>query len=176
MRPSAVVVAVALCCGSLFAFGAQAATLKGVRMHEAPDSTRVVFDIDASIQYNVFTLDNPRRVVVDLKNVRPQAGFDPAHVALGRKRVGKLRAANRDNDYRVVIDVSQKLEPKAFTLRPIKPYGHRLVVDLFDTTNPRPKPVLPPPRDRDVVIAIDAGHGGDDPGAIGPKRTPGRLL
>ncbi len=146
------------------------ATLNGVRMHEAPDSTRVVFDIDADVKYDIFKLDNPRRVVVDLVNVRPKSGFDPAHVAIGRKRVGGLRAANRGQDYRVVIEINRALDPKAFTLKPIKPYGHRLVVDLFERGTQSVATVKPRAPDRDVVIAIDAGHGGDDPGAIGPKK------
>ena len=144
-------------------------------MHEAPDSTRVVFDIDANVTYKVFTLDNPSRVVVDLQGVTPKPGFDPSAVAVGRERVRKLRAAVRDgkgpNAYRVVIDTKQALTPSAFALQPIKPYGHRLVVDLFDPKRKQvevPSPV--PEKDRNVVIALDAGHGGDDPGAIGPKR------
>ena len=148
-----------------------ATTLEGVRMHEAPDSTRVVFDTTRAVSYEVFTLDNPSRVVVDLKGVRADTGFDPSVVAVGRKRVSALRASPRSGDYRVVIDTKESLEPKAFTLKPIEPYGHRLVVDLF-VKNGRAAVVQAPRSDnRDVVIAIDAGHGGDDPGAIGPRRV-----
>jgi len=155
----------------LSAADSYAAALKSVRMHEAPDSTRVVFDTDAAVSYKVFTLEQPHRVVVDLQGVTPRAGFDPSVVAVGRQRIANLRAAKRNADYRVVIDTKLALRPKAFTLKPIKPYGHRLVVDLFDPEHPAPQPATsPPPKDRDVVIAIDAGHGGDDPGAIGPKR------
>lgn len=155
----------------LFAVEVQATQLQGVRMHEAPDSTRVVFDTDAKVTFKVFTLQNPHRVVVDLKGVSPQSGFDPAVVAVGRERVRSLRAAPRNGDYRVVIDTKSALNPKAFTLQPIRPYGHRLVVDLFDPSSPKPTPrAKPPAKNRDVVIAIDAGHGGDDPGAIGPKK------
>ena len=80
----------------------QAAALQGVRMHEAPDSTRVVFDISHKVQYKIFTLENPHRVVVDLQSVAPKAGFDPSVVAVGRQRVHSLRAAPRGGDYRVV--------------------------------------------------------------------------
>ncbi len=155
----------------LLAVEAHATQLQGVRMHEAPDSTRVVFDTDAKVSFNVFTLQNPHRVVVDLKGVSPKPGFDPAVVAVGRERVRSLRAAPRSGDYRVVIDTKSALNPQAFTLQPINPYGHRLVVDLFDPGSPKPAPrAKPPVKDRDVIIAIDAGHGGDDPGAIGPKK------
>jgi len=148
-----------------------AASLKGVRMHEAPDSTRVVFDTDAAVIYKVFTLENPHRVVVDLQGVAPRQGFDPSVVAVARERVASLRGAQRDGTYRVVIDTKMSLTPKAFTLKPIDPYGHRLVVDLFDPKKAQVKPrAAYLSKNRDVVIAIDAGHGGDDPGAIGPKK------
>lgn len=148
-----------------------ATTLKSVRMHEAPDSIRVVFDTDAAVGYKVYSLEDPYRVVVDLQGVVPRAGFDPSVVAVSRERVSKLRAAKRGDNYRVVIDTKGVLSPKAFTLQPIEPYGHRLVVDLFDEQRSKPVPrATPPTENRDVVIAVDAGHGGDDPGAIGPKK------
>ncbi len=156
--------------GLLFSLPASGATLQGIRMHEAPDSTRVVFDIDARVTYNVFTLDKPHRIVVDLKGVQPRKGFDPGVVAVGRERVSKLRAAHRQGSYRVVIDTKQRLNPQAFTLQPIKPYGHRLVVDLYEQQKAQPPPQVARKKDRNVVIALDAGHGGDDPGAIGPRR------
>ena len=149
-----------------------AATLEGVRMHEAPDSTRVVFDISQAVRYKVFTLNNPERVVVDLLDVQPQVRFDPGVVAIGRKRVAGLRAGQRGKDYRIVIDAKETLQPKAFTLKPIEPYGHRLVVDLLIESQQSPVPAQDTRSDlRSVVIAIDAGHGGDDPGAIGANRV-----
>lgn len=147
------------------------AILQSVRMHEAPDSTRVVFDTTATVEYKVFTLTNPHRVVVDLVGVKPVTDFDPSVIAVGRNRVSSLRAALNGGNYRVVIDTKAALKPKAFKLKPIEPYGHRLVVDLFVENAPvRKTPSKPARRDRDVVIAIDAGHGGDDPGAIGPGK------
>ena len=124
---------------------AHAIQLQGVRMHEAPDSTRVVFDTNAKVSYKIFTLQNPHRVVVDLQGVSPKRGFDPAVAAVGRERVRSLRAAARDGAYRVVIDTESALKPKAFTLNPIAPYGHRLVVDLFDPKSPKPTPRSTPP-------------------------------
>ena len=148
------------------------ATLQGVRMHEAPDSTRVVFDTSGLVRYKVFTLKNPDRVVVDLVNVRPEIQFDPSVVAVGRKRVSALRAGPRKSNYRVVIDTKEPLDPKAFTLKPIDPYGHRLVIDLFVKSKKKTTTVEEPRPDmRDVVIAIDPGHGGDDPGAISARKV-----
>ena len=140
------------------------------RLHEAPDHTRVVFDISAPVEYDIFTLENPHRVVIDLKNTIADAGFDPGLVAVGRDRVRDLRASPRDKNYRIVLDVKQRLRPNGFTLKPVAPYGHRLVVDLYGGGTPAKKSVVVPKPDgrRDIVVAIDAGHGGEDPGASGP--------
>jgi len=170
-RKSVIAALFALLCVGLAPVSVSAAALKSVRMHEAPDSTRVVFDTDAAVTYKIFTLEDPHRVVVDLQGVSPRPGFDPAVVAVGRARVASLRAADRNGNYRVVIDTKTRLTPKAFTLKPIDPYGHRLVIDLIEPNPTAPAPrIVAPAANRDVVIAIDAGHGGDDPGAVGPKR------
>lgn len=147
------------------------ARIEGVRMHEAPDSTRVVFDVSGPVDFELFTLDNPRRVVIDMAGVRPRSGFDPSIVHTGGARVTALRASPRGSDYRVVLDLARPVKPSSFTLQPVPPYGHRLVVDLYAAGQSRPAPAVPVADERrDVVIAIDAGHGGDDPGAIGPGR------
>lgn len=154
-----------------FAPPAVAGELEGVRMHEAPEYTRVVFDITAPVTYDLFVLSNPNRVVIDLKNTHAKIDFDPSLVAVNPKRVRGLRASTRGADYRIVLDVTTPLKPKAFTLQPVPPYGHRLVVDLYGAQR-KSGPVSAPRKDtkRDVVIAIDAGHGGEDPGATGAGR------
>ncbi len=150
----------------------QAATLEGVRMHEAPDYTRVVLDVSDNVSYDLFSLDNPKRIVIDLANTRPDTGFAPERVALARKRVKGVRGSARGGDYRIVLDVTGTPTPKAFKLEPVAPYGHRLVVDLHSaTTAKRPSFVPKPEGKRDVIIAIDAGHGGEDPGALGPGKV-----
>jgi len=145
-------------------------SLKSVRMHESPEYTRVVFDISANVRYELFTLDNPKRVVIDLADTAPAPGFDPADVSHGRSRVKSVRGSLRGQDYRVVLDLTGSLEPKSFTLEPVAPYGYRLVVDLYSkVTKQKPAFVPKPDGKRDVIIAVDAGHGGEDPGAIGPR-------
>lgn len=150
----------------------QAATrsLEGVRMHEAPEYTRVVFDISAEVRYELFTLENPRRVVIDLSDTQPDSGFNPETVALARKRVRGVRGSSKGDDYRIVLDLKGAVVPKSFTLAPVAPYGHRLVVDLHATEkSTRPTFVPKPEGKRDVIVAVDAGHGGEDPGALGPR-------
>ena len=142
--------------------------LEGIRTHQAPDHTRVVFDTNAAVRYKVFTLKNPHRVVIDLKKTRPQRGFKapkPKGDSILRIRLGRRLGGT----HRVVLDMAQAARPKHFTLQPIEPYGHRLVVDLYAPETPRKPRIAPQPAaERDVLIAVDAGHGGDDPGAIAP--------
>lgn len=165
-----VLVFAALCMAAAPAMAASnGRVLESVRMHEAPEYTRVVFDISADVTYDLFTLDNPRRVVIDLANTRPDEGFNPELVALARKRVKSVRGSVRGNDYRVVLDVTGSPTPKSFTLAPVAPYGHRLVIDLHTgQAAKRPTFVPKPEGKRDVIVAVDAGHGGEDPGALGP--------
>ena len=150
---------------------AESRRVEGVRMHEAPDYTRVVFDTSGPVSYELFTLDNPHRVVIDLADTAARPGFDPSMTPSGRERVTAVRAAPRGSGYRVVLDLARPVDPKAFALAPVPPYGHRLVIDLYAAGPARPRPAAPQPdAKRDVVVAVDAGHGGEDPGAIGPDR------
>ena len=147
---------------------AQAVELKGVRSHESPEHTRVVFDASGPVRYQLMTLADPDRVVVDLQDAKLAQGFVPRIDAAKHARIEKMRTAPRGSGYRLVLDLTRPLKPQAFTLEPVPPYGHRLVIDLLDEARPEPQPP-PAAQDglRDLVIAVDAGHGGDDPGAIG---------
>lgn len=150
---------------------AAARQVEGVRMHEAPDYTRVVFDTSGPVRFELFTLENPHRVVIDVEDARARPGFDPAGTRTDGS-VTDVRAAPRGKGYRVVLDVARAVDPRSFTLDPVPPYGHRLVVDLYSRGPGRAAPAVPVPEERrDVIIAIDAGHGGEDPGAIGPAGT-----
>lgn len=152
----------------------QAVTVQGVRMWPAPDNTRLVFDLNAPVEHSLFTLQSPDRIVIDLKYTEFNGSL-PALV--DDSFIKDIRYARRGvNDLRVVLDLKRSVKTKSFVLKPHREYGHRLVVDLLDTTDSQqPKPIR---RDsdvydkpRDVIIAIDAGHGGDDPGAIGRRGT-----
>jgi N-acetylmuramoyl-L-alanine amidase len=149
---------------------AQPLRIDGLRMHDAPDYTRVVFDVSGPVRYELFTLDNPSRVVIDLHGAQARPGFNAASVAVAGG-VSAVRASPRGDGYRVVLDLARAVRPESFSLDPVAPYGHRLVVDLHTGDAARPAPrVSRADERRDVVIAIDAGHGGEDPGAIGPDR------
>ena len=166
---------VVLCSLFFFAQNVRANVLDGIRVHEAPDSIRVVLDARQETQYTYFALDNPYRIVIDLKNTRPGRKLVFSKVSEVLTGIKGIRGAERGKDYRIVIDAKVSLSAKPFKLRPINPYGHRLVVDLFYPTKKKPAVAAAKPRpkakNRDVVIAIDAGHGGEDPGALGPRKA-----
>ncbi|MCC5887844.1 MAG: N-acetylmuramoyl-L-alanine amidase [Gammaproteobacteria bacterium] len=154
---------------ALLAGPAMAVDVQQMRLHSAPDHTRLVLDLSGPVEHSVFALDNPLRLVVDLSGGRMR--FDPSRLDLTGTPLAAVRAADRGSDgLRVVLDLRRKLDPKTFRLAPVAPYGHRLVIDLYEQQSRAPDP---PARERspkrDVVVAIDAGHGGEDPGAIGPN-------
>lgn len=142
-----------------------------VRMASGPDMTRVVLDLSRPVSHTVFTLDNPLRVVVDLHRASVDAARGDLPDAAGV--VQRVRVANRDNgDARIVLDLSGPARPRTYSVPPDGPNGHRLVIDLdapltLESVVTRASEA----RGRDVVVAIDAGHGGKDPGATGRKGT-----
>ncbi|MCG8313477.1 MAG: N-acetylmuramoyl-L-alanine amidase [Pseudomonadales bacterium] len=152
-----------------------------VRVWKAPDRMRVVFDVSGPVEHSIFTLDKPDRVVIDVKNtLRTRALFN---VDLKDGPIKNLRSAARNtNDLRMVLDLSQALKTKSFLLKPNGQYGHRLVVDLegvkeTSTATPQPvKSLSSMGSGRDIVVVIDAGHGGEDPGAIGSNGTREKVV
>ncbi len=168
------VAALVLLCASLIA---QAGTrVEGARVWPAPDHTRLVLDTGGKVAHHIFSLDNPSRLVIDLKNADLMADF--AKLDLSGSPIRRIRSAPRNGtDLRVVLDLANKIKPRSFELEPNGQYGHRLVVDLIDEDGSRLEKASKPTvtqssaGKRDVVVVIDAGHGGEDPGAIGPRGT-----
>lgn len=161
----------ALACGSwLGAADARAADVEAVRLWRAPDHTRVVFDLSDPITYDAFTLDDPPRLVIDIRESRFRA--DLGAVEWGDSPVRGIRSGGRNgNDLRVVLDLAASVTHSSFTLGANGEFRDRLIVDLFDpqqaqTVTTRTVPVVEPER-RDIRVAVVAGHGGEDPGAPG---------
>ena len=156
--------------GGFLASISQANEVEGIRLWASPESTRVVLDLDRPTAHNVFSLENPNRLVIDLDDSRvsPSANFSEA-----RGLVSNLRTGTRSGGVlRVVLDLNQPSHANSFVLKPNSIYGYRLVVDLTPTMPVPPVTrrtlVADTPGGRPVVIAIDAGQGGEDPGATGP--------
>ena len=169
--------------------GALAGDVENLRIWRSPDFTRVVFDVSSRAEYSVFVLDNPDRVVIDIKRSRMNA--ETGRLDLQGSPVTAVRSAVRNTtDVRVVLDLTQPVNPTSFTLPADAEAGDRLVVDLYDVDRELPinlesqqataaRATEPSTRSgpstqtesatarRDIIVAIDAGHGGDDPGAIG---------
>jgi len=158
-----------------------ASEIKSVRLWRAPDNTRLVFDLSGPVQYRLSTLAAPERVVIDIENAQLATALDG--LSFGGTPIRGLRSGRQGSSLRLVIDLAARVWPKGFSLAPSAPYGERLVVDLFDQPPQEQPPaakapplvitggatVSLPSGQRDIVIAIDAGHGGEDPGALGPK-------
>ena len=145
--------------------------VQAVRATMDPGGPRVVVDLSAPTAFKVFTLDSPRRVVLDLADTRLADG-----VRLPRS-LGPIIAVRSGvqpgGALRLVIETSSDEEPRAARLAPVGAEGHRIVVDWAGGGAQRPVAAVHAPKQgtRDVVIAIDAGHGGKDPGAIGHRGT-----
>ena len=169
------------------AWAAQAADVGNLRIWPAPDSTRLVIDLSGNVEHAVFQLHQPERVVIDLKNSTMSAST--SDLSLDNSGITNIRYAAKDvTGLRIVLDLDTVMQLKTFVLPPNDQYGHRLVVDLFRQDDQQSSnltvsaPTSGPAKqsktasdvakgDRPLVIAIDAGHGGEDPGAIGPSKT-----
>jgi N-acetylmuramoyl-L-alanine amidase len=157
---------------------ALAVDVRNVRLWAEPDNTRVVLDLSGRAQHSLSVLHDPERVVLDVpgaklaRTARPPAGTG----AVKRVRVSRSPTGN----LRLVLDLSRPIAAKSFLSTPNAHYGYRLVVDLSGGSpktakaEKLDKPVKAkhaPADARDLIIAIDAGHGGEDPGAIGKNGT-----
>ncbi|WP_448212641.1 N-acetylmuramoyl-L-alanine amidase [Colwellia sp. MEBiC06753] len=143
--------------------------VKGIRLWPAPENTRVVFDLADKPDYSYFNLTGPHRLVIDLKDSKNLVNL--ANLAKNDKRVQRVRTSKpkHKDGIRVVFDLAADFQISIFPLNPAGQYGHRLVIDLYDKEKFSRITKLPTDNSRDIVIGIDAGHGGDDPGSIGPK-------
>lgn len=165
--------------GSLWMLASQAwaADVDSVRLWRAPDSTRLVFDLSSTAEYNIFALQNPNRLVIDLSDSRVKTQFD--ELDFTNTPIASIRAAARNKtDVRVVLDLKNTVSPKSFSLKANEQYSDRLVIDLFDKKRVVSRSVeqVVKKKNRKIVIAIDAGHGGEDPGATGPKKVREKVV
>lgn len=171
-----------LCAIALFLVLGKSAVLlakeiEGIRLWASPESTRIVFDLSDKMNYKVFTLENPARVVIDFEEGDFQAKID--QINLGDTGIQRIRHSRKEKGLRIVFDMQKDVKPASFLMTPNQTYGHRLVLDLplsetkVAAATSAPSSTIKPVADlghyatRDFIVAIDAGHGGEDTGAIG---------
>jgi len=149
--------------------------IDGLRIWPSPDNTRIVLDMSSAPEFTYFTLTNPHRLVVDLSNTRNDIPLKSASEQGDLVQKVRYSTPKNKQSARIVVELSRKTAPSLFAMTPTAPYGHRLVIDLADEGRPAaPSVVIDEKsrhRDRDIIVAIDAGHGGEDPGSIGPAGT-----
>lgn len=152
---------------------AGAVAVDSVRLWRAPDHTRLVFDLSAPVEHEIFSLKKPARLVIDIQRAELRASL--AGLALADTPISSVRSASRNGgDLRVVLDLSEAVKPRSFLLRKHAGKSDRLVVDLYDKSVPTVTTEATIAQQQnalsDIVIAVDAGHGGEDPGALGPRK------
>lgn len=186
-------VATALVAVSTLAIAAQVA-VTGARVSTTGDKTRLVLDLGGSVTHRIFALEGPDRLVVDIPDARLATKLPAAH-ADDPRLVGLRSGVREGDDLRVVLDLRHQVRVKSFLLPPEGGRGHRLVIDVLPKAGAAAssavssavsaRPGAPSPAastghmsvqsrgdaGRSVVVAIDAGHGGKDPGATGPRGT-----
>ncbi|MBL6642536.1 MAG: N-acetylmuramoyl-L-alanine amidase [PS1 clade bacterium] len=164
--------------------------VKDIRFGVTAERTRLVLDLGAKVDFDIFLLDRPRRVVVDLPSLAWPTDQPTVDGLVQKIRFGQFTA----DKSRLVVDAKGPVRvAKSFLLPPSSGLPHRLVIDLVKTGNkefadqvakdraakrsakkaaPAPTPFTPKPRKQansKPVIVLDAGHGGVDPGALGRK-------
>lgn len=199
---------------------AQTNDVNSIRLWHSPNKTTIVFDVSSNIDYNVFFLKEPERLVVDIKNSNQKSQL-PA-LESNNDHISAIRfGAPKKDVLRFVFHLKRPLQQHSFLLTPNELYGHRLVLDLLDVPSSEnqiskgqapiadtpdsllvidgnsapinqaqstaieessaPIIVSAPelvsvPRPRKFVVAIDAGHGGEDPGAIGNRGSREKVI
>jgi N-acetylmuramoyl-L-alanine amidase len=144
---------------------------------------RMLFDVTASPEHRVFFMDNPSRLVIDIKNAQLKRSLNQPSAT--HPLFTRVRAGTKNNtDLRIVVDLKTPISSKKFSLKSNNGNEHQLVIDLFNkeaivATKAEDKETLKLAtgksteltRGNTIVVAIDPGHGGDDPGAHGPRGT-----
>ncbi|WP_339418610.1 MULTISPECIES: N-acetylmuramoyl-L-alanine amidase [unclassified Pseudomonas] len=156
-------------------FTAHATQIRNARLWRSDDKLRLVFDLSGPVQYKTFTLSAPERLIIDLSGAGLSGDF--TQLALKDSGITSIRSGHfGKSDTRIVLDLASPMQLNSFLLPPQDGQGHRLVLDLTSATQaPRQIAAEPAPLvdkahpKRDIIVVVDPGHGGKDPGAVGSK-------
>lgn len=187
----------------LLASTSLAAQIVGVRSWSGGDSTRLVLELDGTTEFRVSEDSTPGRIIVLMPKAATNIEGPRWPAQVGSLDAMRLDTDGRTP--RLILDLKQEAEAKLFLLGPNGQYSHRLVIDLIPsaasnavipvvppTTRSKPEavraepaPVEKPSRGlgslfkssgRKIVVTIDPGHGGEDPGAIGSLGTREKMV
>jgi len=162
--------------------GVSAAQIRNARLWRSDNKLRLVLDLSGPVQYKTFTLTAPERLIIDLSGAKLTGDF--SQLALTNSGITSIRSGHfGQGDTRIVLDLKAPMQLNSFLLPPQDGQGHRLVLDLTSATHapmkiasapaalaaPVPAPVDRAHPKRDIIVVVDPGHGGKDPGAIGSK-------
>jgi len=147
-----------------------ASAVQDIRLWTAPDHSRLVLDLSGEITYKLFRLHKPERIVIDMQQTEMKVSLNK--LTLPDPVLQSIRHGEPEKGVlRLVLDVKEKVQPRSFLLKPMHDKPYRLVLDLMRPEQTQKDAVAASSRSKKgIVIAIDAGHGGEDPGAIGPRK------
>lgn len=156
-------------------FSVSAAQIRNARLWRSDEKLRLVFDLSGPVRYKTFTLSAPERLIIDVSGANLSGDF--SELALNGTVIRSIRSGPfGQGDTRIVLDLSNPVLLNSFLLAPQDGQSHRLVLDLVSAKTPPVSPMVPreTPKigdhpKRDIIVVVDPGHGGKDPGAVGAK-------
>ncbi|VVQ29381.1 N-acetylmuramoyl-L-alanine amidase [Pseudomonas fluorescens] len=156
-------------------FSVSATQIRNARLWRSEEKLRLVFDLSGPVRYKTFTLSAPERLIIDVSGADLSGDF--SQLALNGTVIRSIRSGPfGQGDTRIVLDLSNPVLLNSFLLAPQDGQSHRLVLDLVSAKAapeipmvPRETPRISAHPKRDIIVVVDPGHGGKDPGAVGAK-------
>ena len=156
-------------------FSVSAAQIRNARLWRSDEKLRLVFDLSGPVRYRTFSLSAPERLIIDVSGANLSGDF--SQLTLNGTVIRSIRSGPfGQGDTRIVLDLSNPVLLNSFLLAPQDGQSHRLVLDLVTAKTPPVSPMVPreTPKigahpKRDIIVVVDPGHGGKDPGAVGAR-------
>lgn len=156
-------------------FSVSATQIRNARLWRSEEKLRLVFDLSGPVRYKTFTLSAPERLIIDVSGADLSGDF--SQLALNGTMIRSIRSGPfGQGGTRIVLDLSNPVLLNSFLLAPQDGQSHRLVLDLVSAKAapeipmvPRETPRISAHPKRDIIVVVDPGHGGKDPGAVGAK-------
>jgi len=156
-------------------FSVSATQIRNARLWRSEEKLRLVFDLSGPVRYKTFTLSAPERLIIDVSGADLSGDF--SQLALNGTVIRSIRSGPfGQGGTRIVLDLSNPVLLNSFLLAPQDGQSHRLVLDLVSAKAapeipmvPRETPRISAHPKRDIIVVVDPGHGGKDPGAVGAK-------